>query len=368
MDSFPFTIGRTTSTDLQIESNRVSREHAVISRDGPNYRVRDLGSMNGTLLNGQRVEEAALVDGDILVIADVELTFVDQRPGSVRNAATEAMDRSGRLVDDRNASIEIIRASRRLNEALTHRCIESLFRPIASLETDGVLGYQALAEDEDLQLAPSPADRALLAVECRLTRRIRRLRRMVAAEQAARTSGRFQLFMSLHSSEIDTDRLTESIGHLRDVLADSHRLVIELPDGLVSDTPYAQTFRSGLREMGVGLMCDALAAASGIFQSDAPPDFLKLANSMMRRPRHRGERRRQIEHAVRTARRIGCDIIATGIQTEEEARICSELGCRFGQGDLFGQPKPIAALCDRDDATYAIECKDAFHSANHLVL
>ena len=79
LHSFPFSIGRVESADLQIDDSRVSREHAVILREGKAYRVRDLHSTNGTLLNGQRMQDAELSDGDILVIAGVEFTFYAER-------------------------------------------------------------------------------------------------------------------------------------------------------------------------------------------------------------------------------------------------------------------------------------------------
>ena len=69
-------VGRDAACDLIFASDRVSRRHALVRvRDGE-YVVEDLGSKNGTLLNGDRVIAARpLHDGDLLAFADVEIEF-----------------------------------------------------------------------------------------------------------------------------------------------------------------------------------------------------------------------------------------------------------------------------------------------------
>ena len=91
LTSFPFSIGRNDTTDLPINSTRVSREHAVIIRGGNTYRIRDLDSTNGTLVNGQRIDEATLSDGDIVVIADVEFTFFSGLAQAPRKTVTQVI-------------------------------------------------------------------------------------------------------------------------------------------------------------------------------------------------------------------------------------------------------------------------------------
>ncbi len=51
-------IGRLPECDIQLPSNMVSRKHAKVVRDGSGYRLEDMGSGNGTFLNGQRIESA----------------------------------------------------------------------------------------------------------------------------------------------------------------------------------------------------------------------------------------------------------------------------------------------------------------------
>lgn len=79
-----FTIGRDSASDLILKDARVSRGHALLRPLGRgNYFLLDLGSANGTFLNGRLVTAPVqLRDGDVILIADCALTFkdTDQRP------------------------------------------------------------------------------------------------------------------------------------------------------------------------------------------------------------------------------------------------------------------------------------------------
>jgi len=69
-------IGRSPDTDVFLDDVTVSRTHAVFERreDG-SWFVRDLGSLNGTYVNGEQVDETKLTTGDEVQVGKFKLTF-----------------------------------------------------------------------------------------------------------------------------------------------------------------------------------------------------------------------------------------------------------------------------------------------------
>jgi pSer/pThr/pTyr-binding forkhead associated (FHA) protein len=69
-------IGRQDDNDLQIDHPRVSRHHAELCMDGSTYWLIDLGSRNGTLVNGRLVKQVELRHGDVVTIGDCDMRFL----------------------------------------------------------------------------------------------------------------------------------------------------------------------------------------------------------------------------------------------------------------------------------------------------
>ena len=67
--------GRHPDSDIFLDDITVSRRHVEIVREGGGYVVRDVGSLNGTYVNRERIEEAPLNDGDELQIGAFKLVF-----------------------------------------------------------------------------------------------------------------------------------------------------------------------------------------------------------------------------------------------------------------------------------------------------
>ena len=70
------TIGRSPDCEIFLDDVTVSRKHAVITKNGDDFRIEDEGSLNGTFVNKRRVEAAELENGDELQIGKYRLTYL----------------------------------------------------------------------------------------------------------------------------------------------------------------------------------------------------------------------------------------------------------------------------------------------------
>jgi transcriptional regulator with AAA-type ATPase domain len=80
------TIGRGPECSVRIDAASISRTHCKIYRDGPVLAFRDLGSTNGTYLNGERVEHGALARGDVFRVGDA-VALIDGPEASLERPA-----------------------------------------------------------------------------------------------------------------------------------------------------------------------------------------------------------------------------------------------------------------------------------------
>jgi hypothetical protein len=79
LESEVTTAGRHPDSDIFLDDITVSRRHVEVVRSGSTYTIRDVGSLNGTYLNKDRVDEALLAHGDELQIGKFKLVFFTGR-------------------------------------------------------------------------------------------------------------------------------------------------------------------------------------------------------------------------------------------------------------------------------------------------
>lgn len=93
------TLGRNPDCDIRLADENASRRHCLVKRSWHGFTAQDLGSKNGVLVNGSRIEGAQLLkDGDTLQIGGVKLSFID--PPSRLMAQMGAPDATEQAVEE----------------------------------------------------------------------------------------------------------------------------------------------------------------------------------------------------------------------------------------------------------------------------
>ncbi len=105
-----FTIGRSSQCDIHLQHDAVSRRHARLEKRGPDWRLYDLGSVNGTRVNGRRVKESPLNPGDVIEIRPFAMNYLAGRAADPdRSLCLAASCDSPSLVGERRPAAQVVR-------------------------------------------------------------------------------------------------------------------------------------------------------------------------------------------------------------------------------------------------------------------
>ncbi len=145
-------------------------------------------------------------------------------------------------------------------------------------------------------------------------------------------------------------RSFEIVAEVEAVLAssglDPSRLVLEITESvLIGDVPVAVRTLSALRELGVRIALDDFGTGHSSLQSlrELPVDIIKVAKPFVdgaaRTPHDKALMRMMIDLAAL----FGIEVVAEGIEREDQLAALRALGCGMGQGYLLGRPVELAA-------------------------
>ncbi|HEY7173387.1 MAG TPA: EAL domain-containing protein, partial [Micromonosporaceae bacterium] len=121
------------------------------------------------------------------------------------------------------------------------------------------------------------------------------------------------------------------------------RLVLEITESLLlrDDHGVWRDLRN-LRRTGVRVAIDDFGTGYSAlsYLREVPLDAIKLDRSFTRSMTTSRQQRELVRGIVGLASVLGLDVIAEGIQTEQERDIATAIGCHYGQGYLFSRPLP----------------------------
>lgn len=339
----PFRVGRNPEQELHLPSNAVSKQHAELAVLDHGLMIRDLGSTNGTFVNGRRISAAVpLMREDLLQFASSVF-----RVG--QNERAGAGNPNGRTVAQLPAAwaMELLLFDRLLNE----RAVTTVAQPIIDLRSQRTHGFELLGRGlvEGLE---SPKDMFGVATKVDMLAELSTILRNEAGKAFADMPVEHWYFVNTHPVEVVTSDLVQSIRQLAEIVC-GRPVVIEIHEGAVTNLHAIRELRAVLKEFGMRLAYDDFGAGQArlLELAEASPDYVKFDMQLIRGiDQSCGKRAQMLGALVNMVHELGILALAEGVETPGEDSICRQLGFDFGQGYYYGRPDvlPMATLSASD--------------------
>lgn len=327
-----FTIGRQSDCTLCLGNPTVSKRHAELAVVEGRLLVRDLGSRNGTFLNGRRVTDRSEVrDADRLQFGTA--LFTAQRASSSQSMATLSEDVAG-----------MAEACMQFDRLVSLPAVVPHYQPIVRLNGWDRVGYEVLARSH-LAGLETPAQMFHVASELGAEVELSTLMRREGLRAGLELAAGAKLFLNTHPNELGDPRLMDSLAVLRAEFPNV-AIVLEVHEAAATSLSLLAALRARCRELEMELAYDDFGAGQSrlLELAEAPPDIIKFDMHMTRGIDRFGQERRQmIQSLVHMVRSLGAVPLAEGIETIHEAAACLEAGFELGQGFFFGFPSPAVA-------------------------
>ncbi len=340
LSALPFRLGRHSRSHMVLDSALVSQQHAQIERAEDGFLIRDLGSTNGTFVNGERIVEVhPLRANDLLHLGDRELRLREER--------TDELLIDGKTLTLRSEDLQLgLGRSRQLRQMLQKRQARARFQAIHRLDDGGILGFEALGRGLMGGLEILPGELFDLATRLELEGEVSRLLREQALLEALRLPEGTLLFLNTHPLELeDPAELLSSLARWPGL--GRFQLILEIHETAVADLQALQQLRSELARLGIGFAFDDFGKGQArlLELTEASPRFVKFDAAWIRDlPRASNSRREMLGALVRMVREMGIDAIAEGVETEAQLKACTELGFQHVQGYYFSRPQRLGEI------------------------
>lgn len=231
-----------------------------------------------------------------------------------------------------------------LERIIKEKSIRTLFQPIISLKTGEILGFEALSRGPENTIYEFPNRLFKDAKELNMLFELEKLAREQALNNANGLNKQYKLFINVDPYVIFDKNFKG--GFTRDLINQielvQSNIVIELTEKTMIDNFY--TFKSALdhyQKQGFKLAIDDTGAGySGLASLVSIYfDYIKIDSALIVDIDKNSVKQALLEALIIFASKINSQIIAEGIERQEEMDVLINLGVDYGQGFLIGKPE-----------------------------
>lgn len=311
--------------------------------DGRAARLADLAARLGAVverhflgMNGDRPPRLECAVGQAVVSPAPAARFERRLHQAIREARGLGRRGAQRNDDARGAEARAILEAGTLT---TH------YQPIVDMEHGTIMGYEALTRGPAHSALEGPDALFSTCQEARLQSELDRLCRCNAVRNARGIDRDKKLFLNSLPESLGSPGFAD--GGFREALSEAalepHHLVLEITERTSIDD--FEAFGRGLeplRRQGFLVAIDDVGTGYSSLQTitEVQPEFIKVDLSLVKNI-HRSLIKQELVHSLlQVGARIGAQVIAEGIEAEEEARTLRRCGVRYGQGYFFARPGP----------------------------
>ncbi|WP_442510978.1 EAL domain-containing protein [Novipirellula sp. SH528] len=335
IDDEPYVIGRKPGVSLRLQFRTVSGRHASLNiRDGA-LQLTDLGSTNGTYVNGKRVEP-----NQTIRISEEDLIHFAEAPFRVYRQSVMGATNGTIAENICDQALALVQFDRLMSE----RLVKPHFQAIIDLrsETHEMIGHEILGRGsvfglESVGAMFQAAEQLSLEVE------LSRLLRWEGIRVGRDFPESPMLFVNTHPKEIDDIQgLIESLVKARE-MAGNANLVLEIHESAVTNRAVMDDLVEVLDEQNIRLAYDDFGSGQARLAElvEARPYVVKFDISLIRGiDTANSSRRKMLSNLVNMVCDLDILALAEGVETEGESEACIDLGFQLGQGYYYGRPSP----------------------------
>lgn len=326
--------------DIALPSSFISSRHARLAPSGAELKIEDLGSRNGTFVNGKRIAGATLASvGGTVAFADVEFKLESRAPDRDGDAARGATQLIG--AEDLEEDWSLSNFKRLMQD----RLVTPVLQPVVDLRSERAIGVEALARS-NVHGLESPEQMFETAELLNQAAALSSLCREKAVEAARGLQKGHRLFLNTHPQESLARDVLRSIHEIRRK-APALRLVVDVPEDLIGELAATRSFSHRLSQMGVEFALDDFGAGTSRINEvlRLKPAFVKFDRGLISGIDHLSTADQDaIKSLVDLMKSLNIRCVAEGVERREEADVCRRLGFDYAQGFLFGRPTHMDQL------------------------